>query len=91
MSQSIQHLADEGRFQMVVEGHTAFAEYSLTNGVLTIVHTEVPSELGGRGIAGDLVKTMLEYARSQGAKVVPACSYAKTYLERHPEYSSLLA
>jgi uncharacterized protein len=37
------------------------------------------------------VKTMLEYARDQGAKVVPACSYAAAYLERHPEYSSLLA
>jgi uncharacterized protein len=91
MSHSIEHLADEGRFQTIVEGHTAFAEYKLTDSVLTIVHTEVPSELGGRGIAGDLVKATLEYARSQGAKVVPACSYATAYLQRHPEYAALLA
>jgi predicted GNAT family acetyltransferase len=91
MSLSIENLADQGRFQTVVDGHMAFAQYTLAKGLLTIVHTEVPAELGGRGIAGELVKSMLEYAREQGAKVRPACSYATAYLERHPEYSSLIA
>ena len=91
MSLAIENLADKGRFQTIVDGHTAFAQYTLDKGLLTIVHTEVPAELGGRGIAGELVKAMLEYAREQGAKVKPACSYATAYLERHPEYSSLIA
>jgi predicted GNAT family acetyltransferase len=37
------------------------------------------------------VKTALAYARAQGLKVQPSCSYVRVYMKRHPETLDLLA
>lgn len=58
--------------------------------VITFVHTEVPSELEGRGVGGELVRSGLEYARSNALRVVPQCSFVASYLKRHPEYTDLV-
>lgn len=91
MDFQIEHLPAQDRFQTVIDGQTARVEYRLADGVMTIVHTEVPESLGGRGIAGALVKAALDHARSEGLKVVPKCAYARSYIERHPEVADLLA
>lgn len=91
MTQSIENNSEASRFQTVVDGHTAVADYTLDGGVMTITHTEVPSELGGRGIAGELVKAALDHARAKGLKVRPECSYAASYMQRRPETADLLA
>ena len=36
------------------------------------------------------IKVALDDARSEGKKVVPACSYVADYIDRHPEYADLL-
>jgi hypothetical protein len=33
----------------------------------------------------------LAYAREQGYKIIPSCSFVRAYMERHPEYDDLLA
>ena len=91
MNLQIEHQAERGRFQVVVEGHVCVTEYRLAGGVLAITHTEVAPELGGRGIAGALMEAVLAYATAQGLKVSPLCSYARSYMQRHPETQSLLA
>ncbi|KAF1720838.1 GNAT family N-acetyltransferase [Pseudoxanthomonas wuyuanensis] len=91
MSLPIQHQPDAHRFVVLVEGHQAELVYALQQARLVIEHTGVPSAIGGRGIAGELVKAALDYARSAGLKVVPACSYAAAYMQRHPQYQDLLA
>jgi uncharacterized protein len=91
MTHGIHHLAAAHRFETTVEGFSCELDYSLQDGVMTITHTEVPDEVGGRGIAGELVRAAFETARSKGWKVVPACSYARMWMERHPDYSSLRA
>jgi uncharacterized protein len=90
MAYDIHHLAAAHRFETQVDGVTCELDYYVRDGVMTITHTGVPSEVGGRGIAGELVRTAFEAARSAGWKVVPACSYARAWIERHPDYSSLL-
>jgi uncharacterized protein len=87
----IEHLAERGRFQAIVEGFTCVADYRLIDGVMVIAHTEVAPALEGRGIAGALVQAALDHARAAGLKVHPACSYAQAYLQRHPESADLLA
>jgi uncharacterized protein len=91
MSYDIRHLAANHRFETTVDGFTCELDYSLRDNIMTITHTGVPSEVGGRGIAGELVRTAFEAARSAGWKVVPACSYAQVWIKRHPDYSALLA
>lgn len=87
----VRHQPEASRFTAVVDGHEGFVEYSEGEGTLTITHTVVPAAIGGRGIAGRLVRAALEHARAAGMKVVPRCSYAADYLDKHPEYADLRA
>ena len=63
--------------------------HSRAGNVLTILHTEVPKALEGRGIGSSLTRGVLDTARSQGLKVSALCPFAKGYIERHPEYADL--
>ncbi len=77
------------RFESRVDGVVCVLEYRLSDAVMTIDHTGVPSAVGGRGIASALVQSALTAARSAGWKVVPACSYAAAWMQRHPEFNDL--
>ncbi|WP_411834745.1 GNAT family N-acetyltransferase [Pseudoxanthomonas mexicana] len=91
MSLPIQHDAEACRFATELDGVEAELAYTLEGAVMTLDHTRVPEAIGGRGIAGELVRTALEHARAQGRKVVAACPYAAAYVQRHPEHADLLA
>lgn len=91
MDNPIQHDAKAQRFNAVVDDVTGHVEYELAGDVMTVTHTIVPSAIGGRGIAGALVKAALDHARSEGWKVVPQCSYAETWMQKHPDYADLRA
>jgi uncharacterized protein len=79
-----------GRYELAVEGHIAAAYYHRSNGVVTFDHTEVPPELGGKGIGSKLVKGALDQVRADGLKVVAECPFVKGWIEKHPDYRDLL-
>lgn len=79
------------QYEVTVDGHTGILRYARKPGVVHLVHTEVPPELQGRGLAGSLAKAALEAARTAGERVVPSCPFVQAYLKRHPEYQSLVA
>jgi predicted GNAT family acetyltransferase len=79
------------RYELDVDGHLAVAVYTLAPGVITFVHTEVPKELGGRGVGTTLARGALEDVRRQGLKVVVRCSFIKAFMAKHPEFNDLLA
>jgi predicted GNAT family acetyltransferase len=58
------------RFELDVEGGTAFANYRRMPGMVIITHTETPRALRGRGIGSELVGGALELIRADGSKVV---------------------
>ncbi len=91
MSPMIEHNRDAQRFETHVEGLLCELDYSLGGKVMTITHTKVPGEVGGRGIASALTKVAMDAARSEGWNVVPACSYARAWMKRHPQYDDLRA
>ncbi|MEO8777731.1 MAG: GNAT family N-acetyltransferase [Rhodanobacter sp.] len=91
MSPSIQHDSTARCFSKCVDGADCLLEYELADSVMTITHTEVPAALGGRGIAGELVQSALDTARTKGWRVVPVCSYAAAWIKRHPAYADLQA
>jgi len=79
------------RFELHVEGQTAFANYRQTPQAVIITHTETPRPLRGRGIASELVKGALEMIRADGHKVIAGCGFVVDYLDKHPEYADLVA
>jgi predicted GNAT family acetyltransferase len=81
---------DKSRIETYVDGKLAKIDYSLSPGKIIYIHTEVPAELEGRGIAGQLAHFALEYAREEKLQVVPICRYVQSYLKRHPEYQDLV-
>lgn len=85
------HEPAQGRWTVALDGELALLEYTLDDGVMTIHHTGVPQPLGGRGIAGDLVRAALDFARAEGYRVRPACEYAAAWMARHPDYEDLRA
>ncbi len=59
--------------------------------VLALVHTEVVPEHQDEGLASALVDAALEDVRDRGLRVVPACSFVRLHVRRHPErYADLL-
>ena len=78
------------RFEVTMDGSTAHLEYRLVSNLISLIHTEVPEALEGRGIGAALAKAGLEYAREHGIQVVPLCPFVQSYLKRHPEYQDLV-
>jgi hypothetical protein len=89
MSNNVRDNTERHRFELDTDGHVAFSNYKRTEGLLTIMHTEVPKELEGRGIGSTLVRGLLDIARTQGLKVNAICPFVKAYLDRHSEYADL--
>ncbi|HXQ05117.1 MAG TPA: GNAT family N-acetyltransferase [Bradyrhizobium sp.] len=78
------------RYELAVDGHIAATYYEISGDVITIVHTEVPPELGGKGIGSKLIKGALDQVRADGLKAIAQCPFVKAYIEKHPEYADLL-
>ena len=76
------------RFEIHVDGHIAFEDYALFDGGIAYLHTEVPPELAGRGIASFLIRSILDDAAAKGLKVKPVCPFVRAYIEKHPQYQA---
>ncbi|MFA6116466.1 MAG: GNAT family N-acetyltransferase [Sphingomonas sp.] len=79
------------RFELVVDRHLSFSEYTLDGDVITFTHTIVPPALEGHGVASRLISGALAQVRDRGLKVRPVCKFVRAYIERHPEWQDLLA
>jgi uncharacterized protein len=75
----------ESRFELRVGDFLAELKYHRNGKRFVLLHTEVPTELGGRGIGGRLVAAAIDRAARQGLTVVPLCPFARTWLERHAD------
>lgn len=89
MNTDIKDNEKESRFETIVENHSAFILYKKENNTLFILSTVVPSPIGGKGIAGELTRYALAYARKNKLKVNPICTYTKAFIDKYSEYSDL--
>jgi hypothetical protein len=80
--------ADHDRFVYAEAGEVAQLVYRVEPGRLIVVHTEVPESLGSHGIGARLVQAAVSRAKTSGETLVPWCSYARKWLEGHPEAAS---
>jgi predicted GNAT family acetyltransferase len=79
------------RYELDVDGATAFANYRIVPGTVIITHTETPPALRGRGIASKLIQGALEQIRAEDLKVVAGCGFVVDYLDKHPEFADVAA
>lgn len=87
----VRHNPEAQQFEATVDGELCRAHYRRTGDVLAMNHTEVPPRLSRRGIAGELVRAAIEFARVNGLRIAPHCSYVRGYFQRHPEARDVLA
>ncbi len=87
----VTHNTASQRFEARVDGLVSRCDYRMHGDTMMLVHTEVPPQLEGRGIASLLVRAAFDHARQNGLDVLPVCSYVRTWARRHPEVQELLA
>lgn len=58
-------------------------------GVAVIDHTFVDGSLRGQGIAGELMRAAVDQILSEGHRIAATCSYAVSWLQKHPEIPSI--
>ncbi len=59
--------------------------------VRVATHTIVPKAIGGRGVAGELVRRMIADAREHGFTIVPQCWYVAKKFDQNPDWTDLRA
>lgn len=82
---------EASRYELRVDDDVAaFADYILSNGLITFSHTETLPEFERQGMASKLVRGALDDVREKGErKVVPLCPFVKGWMANHPEYMDL--
>jgi predicted GNAT family acetyltransferase len=73
------------RFETTVDGETAFLTFHRNGKRITLIHTETPEALEGKGVGSAVVRFALDYARRNDLVVVPRCPFVRSFLERHPD------
>jgi predicted GNAT family acetyltransferase len=92
MEITVQRDDEHGQYFADLEGRRAHLDFKPAGPqVLDFVHTEVPPELRGHGVADHLVRGALDDARRRGYHVIPTCPFVRRFLARHPDYADLVA
>lgn len=91
MSNASPKRVQRSRFEFEEHGAVAYLEFDLdSDSWITLLHTEVPEVLRGRGVASMLAKTALEYARDNDLKVDVICPLVADYIQKNPEFQMLV-
>ncbi len=90
MSEEFRDRPDRHRFELDVDGEVAWVRYTLQPGQITLIHTEVPRALEGRGVGSRIARAVLDHVRASGLKLVVVCPFITAWMKKHPEYDDLL-
>ena len=53
-------------------------------------YTEVPMELGGKGIGSQLVEKVLLDIEKKDLRLVPLCPFVAGYIQKHPDWKRIV-
>ena len=82
---------DQHRYEIRVDDELAgFVQYRRRPGLIAFIHTEIDQRFEGQGLGSELIRGALDAARSEGIAVLPFCPFVNSFIERHPEYASLV-
>jgi predicted GNAT family acetyltransferase len=68
-----------------------YIRYTVYDGVVTLVYTDVDPVFEGQGVGVDLVEGTLRDLRERGLRAEPVCPFVAAYMRRHPEWDDLRA
>jgi len=80
------HNEAASRFEIDLGDDVGVLEYRRAGDSMIFTHTGVPPAYEGRGYGAQLARAGLDYARANGLKIVPLCSFIAVYIRRNPEY-----
>lgn len=90
MSEQVVDRPEKNRFELEIDGATAFAAYRLAGKRVILTHTEVPKALSGRGVGSMLARGVFEAIRSSGRKAEPLCEFMAGWVAKHPEFDDVV-
>ncbi|MGH2517128.1 MAG: GNAT family N-acetyltransferase [Ktedonobacterales bacterium] len=90
-SATVKNNEAEQRYELEIDGYLAVIEYERGPERMLFLHTEVPPELEGHGVAGKLARFALEDARARHLAVVPICPFMADFIRQHQEYADLVS
>ncbi|MBF9239913.1 N-acetyltransferase [Hymenobacter sp. BT683] len=93
MSNSIEHDAQNQEFTTLRKGLDAELAYSRPiDGVIDFTHTFVDEQLRGQGVADELARAGLAFAKENNLKVKTSCTFMAGFVKRHhAEYEAIMA
>jgi len=80
---------DQSRFEIRLANGYAYVDYRWFYGRLAFMHTYVPTDFRGKGISVELVKFVLEFAKSEKLEILVFCPYIEIFIKKNPGYESL--
>jgi uncharacterized protein len=81
----------ERRFEMAIaDDAIAAAYYRVDDGRVVLIHTEVPSEFAGQGLATRLATGVFDLIRQSGRKAVVKCPFMARFFKDHPAYADIV-
>jgi Predicted acetyltransferase len=90
MSFAVSNNTEQQQFEVHEDGEIAVLQYRFHESVIWLMHTEVPAKLEGKGIASDLARFGLEWAKENHMKAKVICPFVAVFLKRHPEYLDIV-
>jgi hypothetical protein len=83
-------IREEKRFVIHAEGKEVYVEFDLKDDKIDLDHTYTHPDLRGRGLAAQVVRAALEYAKENNLKVIPTCSYVRSFIKKNDEYKEMV-
>lgn len=86
----VTHNQQDQRFETPLGDGMGMLIYDIEGDVMDMLSVNVPTEFRDRGIATQITRAAMDYAREMGYKVVPTCPFVQVFLRRNADYADLV-
>lgn len=87
----LRHEPEANRLTLPFDGGDVWVDYARQGDTLSLLHVEADAALRGSGAAGTFMQAVTDFARAEGLKLRPVCSYAVAWMRRHPDAQDVMA
>ena len=77
-------------FEYQLGTEIAYMEYRYYKESIALMHTVVPDQFAGKGIASALAQEAFSFAKTSNKSVMVYCPFVAKYLKKHPELNEQL-